>query len=176
MSDEEFQKVTKSVRPSVRPQMATTEQPRDAAARAAELRNHSDTDSGSDEFFVEPGIVPQDWSYEWKMRTVLGAEDPAHQVALQRKGWEIVPASRHPQMMPLGYTGIMIIRKGMVLMERPLEITEEARSIEHRRARLQVRAKEEQLSASRPGEFERSHKGENMTKIKKGYEAMPIPE
>jgi hypothetical protein len=79
-------------------------------------------------------------------------------------------------MMPLGYTGSMIIRKGMVLMERPLVITEEARAIENRRARLQVRAKEEQLSASKPGEFERSNKGNEMTKIKKGYEAMPIPE
>jgi len=176
MSDDEFQKVTKSVRPSVRPQPVAKEQPRDAAARAAELRNHSDTDSGSDEFFVEPGIIPDGWSYEWKMRTVLGAEDPAHQVALQRKGWEMVPASRHPEMMPLGYTGTMIIRKGMVLMERPLVITQEARDIENRRARLQVRAKEEQLSAAKPGEFERANKGENLARIKKGYEAMPIPE
>jgi len=176
MSDEEFQKVTKSVRPSMRQPMATVEQPRDAAARIAELRNHNKTDSGHNEYFVEPGIVPEEWSYEWKRWTVLGAEDPSHQTYLQGNGWEIVPASRHPEMMPLGYTGTMIIRKGMVLMERPLEITEEARSIEQRRARLQVRAKEEQLSASRPGEFERSHKGENMTRIKKGYEAMPIPE
>jgi hypothetical protein len=176
MSDDEFKKVAKVVRPSVRPPVATTEKPRDAAARAAELRGHSDTDSGTDEFFVEPGIIPADWSYEWKMRTVLGAEDPAHQVALQRKGWDIVPASRHPEMMPLGYTGTMIIRKGMVLMERPLVITQEARDIENRRARLQVRAKEEQLSASKPGEFERSNKGNEMTKIKKGYEAIPIPE
>jgi hypothetical protein len=156
--------------------MVKEEKPRDAAARAAELRGHSDTDSGTDEFFVEPGIIPSGWSYEWKMHTVLGAEDPAHQVALARRGWEVVPASRHPEMMPLGYTGAMIIRKGMVLMERPLVITEEAREVEKRRARLQVRAKEEQLSAAKPGEFDRTNKGDNMTKIKKGYEAIPIPE
>ena len=168
-----------TLRPEMRPNATAEESPRERAARrVAELRGH-DTDlgdDGNDEYYIELGIIPEGWSYEWKVRTVLGAEDPAHQVALQRKGWEIVPASRHPEMMPLGYTGTMIIRKGMVLMERPLEITEEARSIEQRRARLQVRAKEEQLSASRPGEFERSHKGENMTRIKKGYEAMPIPE
>jgi len=176
MSDDEFQKVTKAVRPSVRPPLVKEEKPRDAAARAAELRGHSDTDSGTDEFFVEPGVIPSGWSYEWKMHTVLGAEDPAHQVALARKGWEIVPASRHPEMMPLGYTGGTIIRKGMVLMERPLVITEEAREVERRRARLQVRAKEDQLSAAKPGEFDRSNKGDTMTKIKKGYEAIPIPE
>ena len=56
--------------------MVTKEKPRDAAARAAELQNHSNTDSGSDEFFVERGIIPDEWSYEWKMWTVLGAEDP----------------------------------------------------------------------------------------------------
>lgn len=176
MSDDEFQKVSKAPRPSMRPKMATQEPPRDAAARAAELRGHSNVDDGSDEFFVDSGIIPDGWSYEWKMKTVLGAEDPAHQVALQRKGWEIVPVSRHPEMMPLGYTGVVIIRKGMVLMERPLVITEEARAAENRRARLQVRAKEEQLSAAKPGEFERSHKGDSMAKIKKGYEAMSIPE
>jgi hypothetical protein len=176
MSDDEFQKAAKLVRPSVRPDMVTKEKPRDAAKRAAELQDHSKTDSGSDEFFVELGIIPDGWSYEWKRHTLLGAEDPAHQVALARKGWEIVPASRHPEMMPLGYTGGMILRKGVVLMERPLVITEEARAIENRRARLQVRAKEEQLSAAKPGEFERSNKGNEMTKIKKGYEAMPIPE
>lgn len=177
MMDEEFKPVSKTVRPNVRPTMAVEESPRARAERrAAELRGHSDTDDGTDEFFVEPGIIPDGWSYEWKVKTVLGAEDPAHQVALQRKGWEIVPASRHPEMMPLGYTGNMITRKGMILMERPLSITEEARMAEHRRARLQVRAKEEQLSASKPGEFERSNKGNDLTKIKKGYEAMPIPE
>lgn len=176
MSDDEFQKVTKTVRPNVRPPMVKEEKPRDAAARAAELRGHSDTDSGTDEFFVEPGIIPSGWSYEWKRHTVLGAEDPAHQVSLQRKGWEIVPAPRHPEMMPLGYTGGMIIRKGMVLMERPLVITEEARDVEKRRARLQVRAKEDQLSAAKPGQFDRTNKGDTMTKISKGYEAIPIPE
>jgi hypothetical protein len=61
-------------------------------------------------------------------------------------------------------------------MERPAEITEEVRQLELRRARLQVRAKEEQLSASPAGQFERSNKGNEMAKIKKGYEAMPIPE
>lgn len=177
MSDDEFKKVEKAVRPNVRPAMVKEEDPRARAERrAAELRGHSDTDSGTDEFFVEPGIIPDGWSYEWKTKTVLGAEDPAHQVALQRKGWEVVPATRHPEMMPLGYTGVPITRKGMILMERPLSITEEARSAENRRARLQVRAKEEQLSAAKPGEFERSNKGNEMTKIKKGYEAMPIPE
>jgi hypothetical protein len=171
----EFEKV----RPTMRPSAKTEESPRERASRkAAELRSHRDgnLDDGTDEFYVEPGVIPDGWTYEWKTKTILGAEDPAHQVKLARDGWEAVPASRHPEMMPAGYKGVEITRKGMVLMERPAEITEEVRQIELRRARLQVRAKEEQLSAAPAGQFERSNKGNEMAKIKKGYEAMPIPE
>jgi len=170
----------KRVRPQMRPEATSVEEsPRDRAARkAAELRAHrnGEMDDGTDEFFVEPGIIPDGWTYEWKTKTILGAEDPAHQVKLARDGWEAVPASRHPEMMPAGYKGVEITRKGMVLMERPSEITEEVRTLELRRARLQVRAKEEQLSAAPAGHFERSNKGNELSKIKKGYEAMPIPE
>jgi hypothetical protein len=175
MSDE-----FKKVRPPMRPEASVKEEsPRERAARrAAELKAHrnGDLDDGTDEFFVEPGVIPDGWTYEWKTKTVLGAEDPAHQVKLARDGWEAVPASRHPEMMPAGYTGVEITRKGMVLMERPAEITEEVRRIEARRARLQVKAKEEQLSAAPSGQFERSNKGNDLVKVKKGYEAMPIPE
>jgi hypothetical protein len=175
MSDE-----FKKVRPPMRPEASVKEEtPRERAARrAAELKAHrnGDLDDGTDEFFVEPGVIPDGWTYEWKTRSVLGAEDPAHQVKLARDGWEAVPASRHPEMMPSGYTGVEITRKGMVLMERPAEITEEVRRIEARRARLQVKAKEEQLSAAPSGQFERSNKGNDLVKVKKGYEAMAIPE
>jgi hypothetical protein len=64
----------------------------------------------------------------------------------------------------------------MVLMERPLEITNEVRVAELRRARLQMRNKEEQLTQAKGGQFERANKGDQLVKIKKGYEAMPIPE
>lgn len=168
-----------TLRPNMRPEAPAAETPRERAARrTAELRGH-DTDIGddyNDEYYIELGIIPDGWSYEWKARTILGAEDPAHQVALARKGWESVPASRHPELMPIGYKGAEITRKGMVLMERPSEITEEIRELERRRARLQVRSKEEQLSAAPSGQFERSNKGNDLAKIKKGYEAMPIPE
>ena len=169
-----------TIRPPMRPETpAVEESPRERAARrAAELRGHASdlNDDGTDEFFIEPGIIPDGWSYEWKTRTILGAEDPAHQVALARKGWEAVPARRHPELMPMGYAGAEITRKGMVLMERPLEITQEAKNSELRKARLQMRDKEAQLTKSNSGEFERSNKGDPLVKIGKKFEAMPIPE
>jgi Kef-type K+ transport system membrane component KefB len=39
-------------------------------------------------------------------------------------GWETVDAKRHPEMMPKGYVG-SIEREGMLLCERPLEITQD---------------------------------------------------
>jgi hypothetical protein len=163
----------------MRPDSTASESPRDRAARrVAELRGH-DTDlgdDGTDEYHIELGIIPDGWSYEWKTRTILGAEDPAHQVALARKGWEIVPAARHPELMPMGYKGVEITRKGMVLMERPLEITQEARNAEYRKARMQMRDKEAQLTEAKGGEFERSNKGDPLVKSGKKFEAMPIPE
>jgi hypothetical protein len=163
----------------MRPEASVTETPRERAARrAAELRGH-DTDLGddyNDEYYIELGIIPDGWSYEWKTRTVLGAEDPAHQVALARKGWESVPASRHPELMPIGYTGAEITRKGMVLMERPLEITQEAQRRLLLAARTQMRDKEAQLTQAKSNEFDRTNKGDPLVKINKKYEAIPIPE
>lgn len=181
MSETDFTPVTKAVRPSMRPTDPVTAKAEEtpverAARRTAELRGHADVDEGNDEYFVEPGVIPTGWSYEWKMKTVLGAEDPAHQVALARKGWEYVPVSRHPDMMPIGYKGNEITRKGMVLMERPLEITQEARQAELRKARMQMRDKEAQLTQAKGGEFDRTNKGDPLVKINKKYEAIPIPE
>lgn len=168
-----------TLRPNMRPEAPAAETPRERAARrAAELRGH-DTDLGddyNDEYYIELGIIPDGWSYEWKTRTVLGAEDPAHQVALARKGWESVPASRHPELMPIGYTGAEITRKGMVLMERPLEITQEAQRRLLLAARTQMRDKEAQLTQAKSNEFDRTNKGDPLVKINKKYEAIPIPE
>ena len=143
-----------------------------AAARAAEIRGHlGGMDAGTDEFFIDPAIIPDGWSYEWKTETVYGAENPAYQVSLSMHGWDGVPTSRHPSMMPGDGAHTIIRRKGMILMERPEEITQEARAIELQRARGQVRVKEQQLSNAAPGTFDR-----NLAKVKKGYEPMPIPE
>lgn len=151
-----------------------------AAARAAELREHLGTNLGEgvDEFYIDPAIIPDGWSYEWKRETVLGQPDPSYQVSLAHRGWEPVPASRHPELVPPGWTGAHIPRKGCLLMERPLEITNDVRAQEQRRARDQVRQKEAQLNSAPPGTFERDNKGNSMASIKKSYEAgsIPIPE
>ena len=165
------------MRKEMRPPMREDDPRARAAQRAAEIRGHVGVmDEGTDEFFIPPEIVPEGWSYEWKRKTILGQEDPAYAVALARKGWEPVPANRHPSMMPDSGNFATIERKGMVLMERPLELTDEARQIELRRARAQVRQKEQQLNSAPAGTFDRNNKENSLVKVNKSFEAIPVPE
>jgi hypothetical protein len=161
------------------PAQYAEEDPRTRAARrAAELHEHLGAgldDDGVNEFYIDPRIVPDGWSYEWKRHTVLGAQDPGYQVSLAMKGWEAVPASRHPELMPDTSKGATIDRKGMVLMERPAVITAEAVAREHRKAVSQVRQKEEQLNGAGPGEFSRDNKGQSLVNVKRSHETIAIP-
>jgi hypothetical protein len=146
-----------------------------AARRAAEIRGHiGDMDQGVDEFFVEPSIIPEGWTYEWKRQSILGQEDATHQIHLARMGWEAVPARRHPGMMPASWTKGTIERKGMILMERPTEVVEEARRIQNKAAKDQVRAKEAQIAGAPDGTMTRDH-AQTRPKINKSFEAIPIP-
>jgi hypothetical protein len=78
-------------------------------------------------------------------------------------------------MMPTDSKNVAVERKGMVLMERPTELVEEARLIERRRALGQVRAKESQLAGTPDGTLSRDDPRIS-PKIKKGYEPMQIPD
>lgn len=166
--------------PSIRPPVRTEETPRERAARITkEILDHNAgaIDDGVDEFALPPGLeIPDGWSYEWKVQTVLGFEDPAHAVALERAGWAPVPADRHPGMMPKGHKEKVITRKGMILMERPTELVEMKRREELRRARMQVRVKEEQLTSAPPGQFERGTKDHQLVKVKRDYSPVDIPD
>lgn len=172
------QKLRNTARPPMRPDEATGEDPRARAARrAAEIREslNGSLDDGTDKFYIPPEEIPDGWTYEWKRKTVMGQEDHTYQTALLRKGWEPVPASRHPDRMPIGHAGSIEI-DGLILMERPTELTDEARKIELRTARQQVRTKEEQLNnPPSPGQFERANKDNSLVKIRKSHEPMPIP-
>lgn len=165
--------------PDLRPPMRQAmreEDPRERARkRAAEVRgNVGSLDEGVDEFYVNPSEIPDGWAYEWKRKTIANMEDPAYEVSLARMGWEPVPAHRHPSMMPLNGSHQTIERKGMILMERPMELTEEARAIELRRARQQVNNKKSQLGQAPEGQFGRDH-AQVKPKINSSFEPLPVP-
>lgn len=174
---EKLRESAQQTRPSMRPESATDDPRELAALRAKQIRESlgGDMDEGMDEFWIDPDEIPDGWTYEWKRYKVLEKIEHTYQTALLRKGWQPVPASRHPSMMPEGNRGDHIERQGLILMERPKEITDEMRSIELRNARRQVRTKEEQLQAAAPGQFERSNKDNSLVKVRKGHEPMEIP-
>jgi hypothetical protein len=165
-----------SDRPAMRPVMRD-ESPRAAAARrAAEIMGNLGTlDNGTDEFYIDPGSIPEGWTYEWKRKTVMGQEDPAYQVALARTGWEPVPTKAHPEMMPGNGNHTIIERKGQILMMRPQEITDQVRRIDSDRARGQVQVKVEQLSGTPEGGLGHRNHPQAKPKITKSYEPIPVP-
>jgi len=172
---EPVETVTAVPRAEMRPEVREEDSRARAARRAAEIRGHiGDMDQGTDEFFVDPTIIPEGWTYEWKRLSILGQEDATHQIYLARMGWEAVPARRHPGMMPASWSKGTIERKGMILMERPTEVVEEARRIQNKAAKDQVRAKEAQIAGTPDGTMTRDH-AMARPKINKSFEAMPIP-
>jgi len=160
-------------RPPMRPPMRE-EDPRAAAARrAAEIRSNQVDDDGVDEFKLTR--APDGWTYEWKTKSVMGAINHAHLTELRRQGWEEVPTARHPEEMPLGGHDPVIERKGMILMQRPTVIVDEARAIQIAKARNQVRFKEEQLSGTPEGGLGHRNHDQVKPRISKGYEPLAVP-
>ena len=94
--------------------------------------------------------LPHGMTYEWKRKTIYNLEDPGYQVLLANNGWYPVEASRHPEMMPIGARG-SIEREGMVLMERPKEITDAVLARDKVTARDQVKIKEDQAGVAPSG-------------------------
>lgn len=114
-----------------------------ARERAAQIRAALDSiPELPNEFDIPPGYIPQGWSYQWIRASTVGKEDPDNLMARAATGWQPVPLSRHRTMMPDSYKGSYIERKGLILMERPLEITEEMRRRDQKIAKQVVRDKE----------------------------------
>lgn len=112
------------------------------------------TTSSTDPFYVPREIVEPGWSYEWKRHAVLNQEDPGYAAELNMNGWTPVPAERHPGMWAPEGTQGPIIRQGLMLMERPEALTQEARD-EERKAARQALASQQALFGQRVGDGER---------------------
>jgi hypothetical protein len=162
-------------RREMRPPLRQEDSRTAAARRTAEIRSHiGNLDEGTDEFSIPHSVHREGWTAEWKRKSVLGKEDYTYMNSLARTGWEPIDVAREPSMMPPGHIGA-IERKGMILMTRPTEITEEVRAIERRRARDQIKHKESQLSSAPEGQFGRDH-AQVKPSIKKGYSPIEVPQ
>lgn len=95
--------------------------------------------TGSNRFEFDRDVIPEGQTYEWKRKSMFGQEDVENMINLDQNGWSPVPAHRHPELMGRrAVVGGEIVRGGLLLMERPQEITEEARELDTFAARSQV--------------------------------------
>lgn len=106
----------------------------------------------TDRLHVPKELIPVGMDYQWVTDSVLGQPDVQTRMNYEANGWEAVPASRHPGLfMPVGHTGEINVG-GLVLMERPIELTMEAREEERQAARIPRQMQERaMLSGNIPG-------------------------
>lgn len=126
----------------------------------------------TDKFWIDPKVIPAGWSYEWKRKTVMGYQDVGYDTELLEQGWTPVDIRRHPNMMPDGWKG-NIERDGLVLMERPMALTLEAKAEDDEAARDQIRRREQMN-----GETQQGQEGMPRTKpvINSGFDtALAVP-
>lgn len=107
-------------------------------------RRRKDT-AQEDMFWLPVEEIPEGSSYEWKRWTAAGLEDPFYIAQMREQGWEPVDPKRHPNWLPPGYNEPNIIKGGQILMERPIELTLEARAEQRQLARRQVIEAEQRL-------------------------------
>jgi hypothetical protein len=125
-----------------------------ARQRISQLRaqygdlDEADGDMYLDRFYAE---APPGWTYEWKTHTVFNKQFPHYTTQLLRGGWAPVPSSRHRELLFPEYTDESIIIEGLMLMERPRELTERRRLRDRIKATDQVRNSEAKLVEAPPG-------------------------
>ena len=109
--------------------------------RLGEVINVDRVTSQDDDKFdlIRMGIHPEaGWTYEWRVKSIKGAVASEQMVEDAQRGWTPVPAERHDgKCMPKGFAGA-IERGGLILCERPAQLTKIARDYERRSANDQV--------------------------------------
>ena len=101
--------------------------------------------------------IPEGLSYEWKRYAVVGEEDQFYLAEMRRQGWEPVHPSAHPNWVPKGYDKPNIVRGGLILMERPIELTKEARAETDSLTIQRQREAEQRLGMTPRDTLTRSH-------------------
>lgn len=122
---------------------------REVATRSGEkrerLRKFAENQHGP--LYIPREMIPDGTDLQWVALEINGQPFPQERVQYEQNGWRAVHANQFDgrfdgRFMPRGYQGEIVVG-GQVLMERPLELTLEARA-EERRAALTARGVQEQ--------------------------------
>lgn len=152
-----------TMRPEMHPADLRASDPQEAARiRAAEvLAQLGDSLGEEDKFFVPPELKHPDWDMQWVRWSVYNQEDPGHISSHQRTGWEFVPAKRpgFERFLPRNWKEDFILKDGMVLMERPMEVSAVIEKRQLGAARERIRIAELRNGQSPPGTLPRDNNG-----------------
>jgi len=143
--------------------MSETRSVQRSSQRAEMRRRHRRL--GTDKFYIDPALIPEHMHWEWKRLSVLGQEDRSHQVALERLGWEPVPAALGGDLMGKPSASGHIEMDGQILMQIPREEIEEARAEDYDRAQGAVQQRMAAMKAD-----PKLNKGKG---VRRTYEAPP---
>ncbi len=148
---------------------------------------HEDT---GDKFHIPASDIPDGMDYQWAALTVMGKVDARAMAMLMQNRWTVVPLSRHPHYgsdgglidgqkgTRLGKEQILyedcIIREGMLLMERPMAITQFVRAHEKKKADDQVINQMQRVKMAPEGTLSGVNRQRNVS-ISKGRD-LSIPE
>lgn len=105
-------------------------QSRAAESREAGQRKRPETHFQS-KLYVPKDKIPSGMTYAWVRESTLNEPDPDNMTDRMIRGWQPVPANRHPEMVPPplpGYEGMevsVIRRGGLILCECPTRDVQE---------------------------------------------------
>lgn len=106
---------------------------------------------GQDRFSIPREMIPDGIDLQWVAYEILGQPAPQERVKFERNGWRPVLGQDFQgrfdgMFMPKGHKGEICV-EGQVLMERPMELTIEARQEERQAAMTAVGVQERRLQA-----------------------------
>lgn len=121
---------------------------RSSERREAELRVIRNMEY-QDKLYIPKDLAPPGMEYGWGNHSVLNVPTPERMMELRRRGWDPVPAERHPEMAfseffaPAAHMKGYILRGGSILIERPIEYGKIERE--------QLESRNYQIMTSMPG-------------------------
>lgn len=105
-----------------------------------------------DEFEFSPSEIPEGMDYQWIRVTVHGSPEESEYHLMYENGWRAVPWERHSnrfaksEFMGKG----SIIRRGQLLVERPIHLSKQAREEDQRRANEQIQGQFKRFNVEFP--------------------------
>lgn len=106
---------------------------------------------------ISQALIPDGMDYNWKRVSFLAKEDRQHQIRMGQYHWHPVPYDRHEGAIATEDPEKKIITNGgLVLMERPRYLTDEANEIERRKADKQVSDRFKSLKLAPEGTMART--------------------